>query len=133
MSSNVATHQKLDELFPAPSLPPSQLSPQRTPGANLESLAALQDVLKDNHQRYHIFFNNTQFHKYVRPRYLLNIINNHLVSHITHRALAIYVLGGPATIIRDYYKRDGQIQRPAFESPEPITEQNFVDHLGDEK
>lgn len=65
MSSTHTAQQKLDELFPAPSLPPSQLSPQRLPGANLESLAALQDVLKDNHQRYHIFHNDTRFHKYV--------------------------------------------------------------------
>ena len=55
------------------------------------------------------------------------------LSHITHRALAIYALGGPGAIIRDYYERDADIQRPAFESPEPITEENFVDHLGDEK
>ncbi|KAG8215387.1 hypothetical protein J3R82DRAFT_8988 [Butyriboletus roseoflavus] len=115
MSPNVTTRQKLDELFPAPSLPPSQLSPQRLPGANLESLAALRDVLKDNHQRYHIYFNHLHFH-----------------NHITHRILAIYALGGSAAIIRDYYKRDGEIQRPAFEAPEPITEENFVDHLGDE-
>ncbi|KAH0834191.1 hypothetical protein J3R83DRAFT_11503 [Lanmaoa asiatica] len=115
MSSNSTTQQKLDELFPVPSLPPSQLSPQRLPGANLESLVALRDVLKDNHQRYHIFFNHTRFH-----------------NHITHRALAIYALGGSAAIIRDYYERDGDIQRTAFESPEPITEENFTDHLGDE-
>ncbi|KAI9463449.1 hypothetical protein HD554DRAFT_2330243 [Boletus coccyginus] len=82
----MSMHQKLDDLFPAPSLPPSRLSPQRLPGATLESLAALQDVLKDNHERYHIFFNDTRFH-----------------NHITHRALAIYALGGPAGIIRDYY------------------------------
>ena len=56
-----------------------------------------------------------------------------MLSHITHRALAIYALGGPAAIIRDNYERDGRIQRPVFESPEPITEENFVDHLGDEK
>ncbi|KAI9463455.1 hypothetical protein HD554DRAFT_2175559 [Boletus coccyginus] len=115
-STNDTTHQKLDELFPPPSLPPSQLSPQRLPGATLESLAALQYVLKDNHQRHHIFFNNTRFH-----------------NHITHRALAIYALGGPAAIIRDYYKRDSEIQRPVVESPHPITEENFVDHLADEK
>ncbi|KAG6377856.1 hypothetical protein JVT61DRAFT_14637 [Boletus reticuloceps] len=115
MSSIVTTHQKLDELFPAPSHPPSLLSPQRLPGSTPESLAVLQNVLRDNHQRYHIFWNNTRFH-----------------NHVTHRALAIYALGGPATIIRDYYERDGQTQRPAFESPEPITEENFVDHLEDE-
>jgi len=62
----MSTHEKLNDLFPTPSLPPSQLSPQRLPGATLESLAALQDVLKDNHQRHHIYYNDTRFHKYVR-------------------------------------------------------------------
>lgn len=65
MTLNDSTQLKLAELFQAPSLPPSRLSPQRLPGASLESLAALQDVLKDNHERYHIFFNDSQFHKYV--------------------------------------------------------------------
>ncbi|KAI9463453.1 hypothetical protein HD554DRAFT_1313829 [Boletus coccyginus] len=117
MSSNgTTTHQKLDKFFPAPSLPPSQLSPHRFPGTTLESLAALQYVLKDNHQRHHVFWNNMRFH-----------------NHITHRALALYALGGPAAIIRDYYKRDSEIQRPMVESPHPITEENFVDHLGDDK
>lgn len=55
------------------------------------------------------------------------------LSHITHRALAVYSLGGPAAIIKDYYERDGLTQRPAFGPPEPITEENFVDHLEDEK
>ncbi|KAF8126363.1 hypothetical protein EV363DRAFT_1348442 [Boletus edulis] len=109
MSSN------LDGLFPAPSLPPSHLSPQRYPGANLESLAALQDVLKDNHQRHHIFINETRFH-----------------NHMTHRAVAIYALGGSAAIIRDSYERDSRIHRAVIQSPKPITEENFVDHLGDE-
>ncbi|KAF8439791.1 hypothetical protein L210DRAFT_3504231 [Boletus edulis BED1] len=116
MSSIVKlTRQELDELFPAPSLPPSPLSPQRLPGSTQESLAALQDVLKDNRQRYHIFWNDIRFH-----------------NHITHRALAIYAVGGPPTIIKDYYARDGEMQRPAFESPGPITEENFIDHLEDE-
>ncbi|KAG9310842.1 hypothetical protein JVU11DRAFT_8695 [Chiua virens] len=45
---------------------------------------------------------------------------------------AIYALGGSAAIIKDYYKRDSEMQRPAFESPESITEENFIEHLGDE-
>ncbi|KAF8551785.1 hypothetical protein OG21DRAFT_1512319 [Imleria badia] len=116
MSSNGTTHQKLDELFPAPSLPPSQLSPQRLPGANLDSVATLQGVLKDNHQRHHIFCNDAKFH-----------------NHIPYRALAIYALGGTAATIREYYQRDRRRQRPAIPSPEPITEENFISHLGDEK
>ncbi|KIJ13025.1 hypothetical protein PAXINDRAFT_170906 [Paxillus involutus ATCC 200175] len=113
MSSTGITYEQ--ELFPAPSLPPSAFSPQRLPGASLESLAALQHVLKDNHRRHHIFLNHTRFH-----------------NHSTHRALAIYALGGSASLIKGYYEEDGKNQRPAFESPEPITEENFVEHLGDE-
>ncbi|KAH7882769.1 hypothetical protein F5I97DRAFT_2076034 [Phlebopus sp. FC_14] len=116
MSSNgVGCEQKLDALFPAPSLPPSALCPQRFPGSNGKSLAALQHVLKDNHKRYHIFLNYSRVH-----------------NHITHRALALYALGGDASIIDDYYEQDSREQRPAFESPEAITEENFADHVGDE-
>ncbi|KIK95047.1 hypothetical protein PAXRUDRAFT_25666 [Paxillus rubicundulus Ve08.2h10] len=110
-STRITYEQELDKLFPVPSLPPSALSPQRFPGASLDSLAALQRVLKDNHQRYHIFCLN---------------------SHITHRALAIYALGGSASLIKGYYEQDAKNQRPAFGSLEPITEENFVEHLGDE-
>ena len=81
------TYQRLDELFPVPSLPPSQLSPQRLPGANLESLAALQGVLKDNHQRYHVFFNDTKFHKYAYfySSSAQNTRNNHHARSATSR------------------------------------------------
>ncbi|KAF9230922.1 hypothetical protein BU15DRAFT_83025 [Melanogaster broomeanus] len=116
MSSNeVADQQELDALFPVPSLPPSPLSPQRFPGSSLESVAALQHVLKDNHNRYHIFFNYVRFH-----------------DHAGYRALAIYALGGSASLIKNYYEQDGKNQRPAVKSPGPITEENFVEHLGDE-
>ena len=63
MSSS--TMNTIDALFPAPTLPPSVLSPQRFPGASTDSLAALQYVLKDNHKRWHIFYNDLKFHKYV--------------------------------------------------------------------
>ncbi|KAF9235884.1 hypothetical protein BU15DRAFT_28865, partial [Melanogaster broomeanus] len=105
----------LDTLFPVPTHPPSTLSPQRLPGSNLDSLAALQHVLKDNHNRSHIFFNRTRFH-----------------NHVTHRALATYALGGSASLIKDYYEQDTKNQRPSLKSPEPITQENFFEHLGDE-
>jgi hypothetical protein len=54
-------------------------------------------------------------------------------SHIAHRALAIYAMGGSGPVIEAFYQQDSGIQRPAFASPKPITEQNFVEHLGDEK
>ena len=52
-------------LFPTPGLPPSVLSPTRFPGVSPESSTALQTVLKDNHVKWHIFFNEQRFHKYV--------------------------------------------------------------------
>ncbi|KAH7882768.1 hypothetical protein F5I97DRAFT_1908239 [Phlebopus sp. FC_14] len=116
MSSNgILDEQKLDALFPAPSLPPSPWCPQRLPGSNGKSLAALQHVLKSNHKRHHVFMNYIRFH-----------------NHITHRALALYALGGDASIIKDYYEQDAKNQRAAFDSPEAITEENFVEHVGDE-
>ncbi|KAG1860779.1 hypothetical protein F4604DRAFT_1126059 [Suillus subluteus] len=110
-----ASDEKAGRLFPAPSPPPTVLCPQRLPGCDLESLKALQHVLIDNHNRYHIFFNHIKFN-----------------SHITHRALAIYAMGGSGPVIEAFYQQDSQNQRPAFASPKPITEQNFVEHLGDE-
>ncbi len=51
------------ELFPAPSHAPSLHAPSRLPGADDASTKALLDVLKDNHERWHIFFNDMGFHK----------------------------------------------------------------------
>ncbi|KAG1763927.1 hypothetical protein EDD22DRAFT_471845 [Suillus occidentalis] len=107
--------EKAERLFPAPSPPPTALCPQRWPGCNLESLNAMRHALIDNHTRYHIFWNDIKFH-----------------NHVTHRALAIYALGGSGPVIEAFYKQDIKVQRPAFESPHPITTQNFADHLSDE-
>ncbi|KAH7922285.1 hypothetical protein BV22DRAFT_1131586 [Leucogyrophana mollusca] len=112
---NGVTDEKLDLLFPQPSPPPTSLSPQRWPGISVESTAALLAVLKDNHKKYHIFFNNMGFH-----------------NHITHRALALYALGASGPVIEGLYKLDGANQRPAFKSPEEVTTENFNAHLGDE-
>ncbi|KAF9235887.1 hypothetical protein BU15DRAFT_77494 [Melanogaster broomeanus] len=54
------------------------------------------------------------------------------LHHVSHRALAIYALGGSASHIEDYYEQDAKCQRPALKSPEPITGDNFVEHIGDE-
>lgn len=56
-----------------------------------------------------------------------------LRSHVTHHSLALWALGAPKPLIDAAYERDLHMQRPAFESPEPITTDNFNDHLGDEK
>ncbi|OAX40835.1 hypothetical protein K503DRAFT_768195 [Rhizopogon vinicolor AM-OR11-026] len=105
----------LETLFPAPSLPPTVLCPQLYAGSSPEAVAALRHVLKDNHIKHHIFFNDAKFH-----------------NHITHRALALYATGASGALIEHLYKQDSMRQLPVVEPPEAITEKNFIDHLGDD-
>ncbi|KAF8915710.1 hypothetical protein CPB85DRAFT_1374947 [Mucidula mucida] len=104
------------ELFPAPSHAPSLHAPSRLPGADDASTKALLDVLKDNHERWHIFFNDMGFH-----------------NHVSHHVLAIWALGANKDLIEAAYKHDVPMQKPAIKSPEGITESNYNEHLGDEK
>ncbi|KAI0367929.1 hypothetical protein BV20DRAFT_949395 [Pilatotrama ljubarskyi] len=106
---------KLDKLYPIPSHAPSAQSPRRLPGATPESTEALLKTLKDNHFRWHIFFNEKHFH-----------------NHATHHLLAIYHLGANGANIEAAYKTHTSYQRKAYESPGPITRDNFHEHLGDE-
>ena len=62
MTSTV--EEKLDRLYPAPSPSPSVQAPRRLPGSTPESTSTLIKVLKDNHVKWHIFFNDKGFHKY---------------------------------------------------------------------
>ena len=51
-------------------------------------------------------------------------------SHVTHHVLAIYGLGASPEIIEDAYGTHDYL-KPVVESPDPITESNFAEHLGD--
>ncbi|KAK0475744.1 hypothetical protein IW261DRAFT_1340087 [Armillaria novae-zelandiae] len=104
------------ELFPAPSPSPSKHTPTILPGADADSTVALQNVLRDNHERWHIFFNDRRFH-----------------NHTTHHALAIWALGANKETIDAAYREDAGMQKPAIPSPSPITSGNFTSHLGDDK
>lgn len=42
-------------------------------------------------------------------------------------------MGASGPLIEAAYENDASYQREAFESPEPITKQNFHLHLADEK
>ena len=56
------------------------------------------------------------------------------LSHSSHHVLAVYALGASPELIRDvYYKAHLPKLQPALVSPGPITEENFTEHLGDEK
>lgn len=60
-----ATQEQLDALFPTPSPSPSGIAPTRLPGYDCQTTETLLELLKDNHKRYHIFFNDMGFHKSV--------------------------------------------------------------------
>lgn len=56
---------EFDFLFPTPAAPPNLAATARLPGITPQTVEALKRVLKDNHERWHIFFNDRRFHKYV--------------------------------------------------------------------
>ncbi|KAJ7599286.1 hypothetical protein C8J56DRAFT_1040180 [Mycena floridula] len=108
---------EITELFPAPSvLPLSKIGPSVWPGISPESTASLQAVLKDNHEKWHIFINEIGFH-----------------NHTAHHSLVIWALGGSGSVIEAAYKQDTLETIPAFDSPEAITAENFQQHLGDRR
>nr|VWO99030.1 LysM domain-containing protein [Ganoderma boninense] len=90
-------------------------APSRFPGSTIETTAALQDRLMDNHVKWHIFFNKKRFH-----------------NHTAHQLLAIYQLGANGPLIDAAYKEEASYQRKQYDSPGSITEENFHEHLGDE-
>jgi len=55
--------EDLSLLFPIPSRAPSVLSPIAPPGVNREAADELVRLLKENHVRFHGFFNDKGFHK----------------------------------------------------------------------
>ncbi|KAI0776932.1 hypothetical protein BD413DRAFT_610512 [Trametes elegans] len=115
MLDNTFLSDTLDKVYPIPSHAPSAQAPRRFPGVTPDSTAAVLKTLKDNHQRWHIFFNEKGFH-----------------NHISHHLLAIYHLGATGATIEAAYKVHSSTQRPAYKSPAPITRDNFHEHLGDE-
>ncbi|KAI1789889.1 hypothetical protein LXA43DRAFT_892066 [Ganoderma leucocontextum] len=110
------SEEDLNKLFPVPTPAPSPQAPARFPGTTLETTAALQKTLKDNHVKWHIFFNFKRFH-----------------NHTAHQLLAIYQLGANRPLIEAAYKQESSYQRKQFDSPGPITEANFHEHLGEEE
>lgn len=55
----------LDALFPLPVTSDQPYAPVLSPGQSADSAKALVETLKENHRRFHIFFNERGFHKYV--------------------------------------------------------------------
>jgi len=58
---------------------------------------------------------------------------NYVYSHAAHRAIALWALGADADVIRKSYETDCGYEKPLLKSPELITEDNFNEHLGDDR
>ena len=63
MAQQIPDEAALDKLFPVPSQAPTFQAPARFPGTLPDTVAALQRTLKDNHVKWHAFFNDLGFHK----------------------------------------------------------------------
>ncbi|KAK1225415.1 hypothetical protein PQX77_011640 [Marasmius sp. AFHP31] len=110
-----STNVDLD-LWPVPSLSPSKTSPGRLPGATPESTRTLREVLKRNHENWHVLFDDYGRH-----------------NHISHRVLAAWAMGAQSAIIKEGYDTNEHMQRPRGTSPGHITPENFKEHLGDRR
>ncbi|KAI5121366.1 hypothetical protein M0805_001179 [Coniferiporia weirii] len=110
-------HSILDALFPPPTRSSDNaLTPVLSPGHSPASADALLELLKSNHEQFHVFFNEKGFH-----------------NHIAHHLYANYALGAPPEALKAVYKAEEEYQRLAFDSPGAITDSNWIEHLGDER
>ena len=67
------------------------------PGITPETIATCSRLLEDNHQRFHIFFNEQAFH-----------------NHTTHHLLAALGFGASSETLEQIYERQKKIQKPAL-------------------
>ncbi|KAG7095398.1 hypothetical protein E1B28_006151 [Marasmius oreades] len=103
------------DLWPAPSLPP-RYSPSRLPGITPDSTSKLRELLRKNHEQWHIFYDGEGRH-----------------NHISHHLLASWSLGADKEVLQAGYNLHSQLQRPLkeFQPGEVITKETFYDHLGE--
>ncbi|KAJ2955840.1 hypothetical protein NQZ79_g8222 [Umbelopsis isabellina] len=82
------------------------------PGITLESRQVLHELLVDNHEKHHIFFNDKQFH-----------------NHIPHQLMAAAALGSSPDTLRKIYQLHSAYQRPQMPVKYDINESNLVDYV----
>lgn len=102
----------LDKFF---STPTSTGAPG-LPGPTHVSTQAVLEVLRHDFKSHAPFVNHVKFH-----------------NHASHHVLAVYALGASPELIRDVYKTHLPVLQPTLVSPDPITQENFIEHLGDER
>lgn len=101
-------------------LDPSHRPVFAVPNLSAASAERASKLLQENHDRFHIFFNNDGFH-----------------NHIAHHLLTIYALGASPEEIQKHYDNNASYQRPPVKLEEGVVKDMqdpkvFEEHLGDE-
>ncbi|KAF2467859.1 uncharacterized protein BDR25DRAFT_291277 [Lindgomyces ingoldianus] len=91
------------------------------PGVSKESAETTNRLLQENHEKYHIFFNQSGFH-----------------NHIAHHLLTIYALGASPSELKKAYDNNASYQRPPVAlEPAVVADmhvpERYKSYLGDEK
>ncbi|KAK7000197.1 hypothetical protein R3P38DRAFT_3328001 [Favolaschia claudopus] len=102
-------------LWPNPGPPLTTEAPVHWPGISPASTAMLREYLQRDYREHHAYFNERGFH-------------NHTPFHL----LVEWVLGGTPPHLTAIWNQHIKVERKQFASPNPITEETFFDHLGDE-
>ncbi|KAL7270784.1 hypothetical protein RUND412_006495 [Rhizina undulata] len=68
------------------------------PGKTAESAKAVSEVLQENHETHHMFFNELGYH-----------------NHIVHYMLPLWDVGAPAHLIRHHFSREKRYQLPKID------------------
>jgi hypothetical protein len=64
MTFVLTANKDLEQLIPIPSVSNIPQAPTPWPGVTAESASTVAALLRENHVKYHCFFNNDGFHKY---------------------------------------------------------------------
>lgn len=126
ISRNSATLKSLSARMAAPSKVRLSIQEHPAPAFEVDGLSQnsadkTSELLQENHELHHIFFNQSGFH-----------------NHIAHHLLTIYTLGAGPDIIQRQYDLNKGYQRPAVSLEASVVEdmrdpKHFKKYLGDEK
>jgi Questin oxidase-like len=91
---------------------PATAGVYHVPSLTQESCKAASNLLQENHDKYHMLFNQQGFH-----------------NHIAHHLLTIFALGASPDELQRAFDRNRDCQRPQF----PVNEENVHAMHDDEK
>lgn len=83
------------------------------PGISHESQQVVLELIEKNRERFHIFFNDKNYH-----------------NHFVHHLLGAYSLGASPEQLRRIFDKYASYQKPKPPSTVTITRENWTEHLG---